>query len=174
MKRKERQSEQVHRRRSGNTSTQILTLASQQNSENLQCDLRPYKNHVKAFENMATEADKVAASDTAENHANAPVEKAPDEGSKLKTLLSVLRKFLGVSDLAAVRFSLPAQLLEPTPNLGMPCSRWHIVIPRLIRLCRVLGISRSTRNIHKYWRLIGSYGTHAWNLAILVHQGSGI
>jgi hypothetical protein len=51
--------------------------------------------------------------------ANAPVEKAPDEGSKLKTFLGVLRRFIGVSDLAAVRFSLPAQLLEPTPNLGM-------------------------------------------------------
>ncbi|KAL5380810.1 hypothetical protein DPSP01_007610 [Paraphaeosphaeria sporulosa] len=49
--------------------------------------------------------------------ANAAVEKAPDEGSKLKTFLGVLRRFIGVSDLAAVRFSLPAQLLEPTPNL---------------------------------------------------------
>jgi hypothetical protein len=49
--------------------------------------------------------------------ANAPVEKPPDEGSKLKTFLSVLRRFIGVADLAAVRFSLPAQLLEPTPNL---------------------------------------------------------
>ncbi|KAI0390917.1 oxysterol-binding family protein [Xylariaceae sp. FL0594] len=39
------------------------------------------------------------------------------EGSKLKTFLSILRKFMGVSDLAAVRFSLPSQLLEPTPNL---------------------------------------------------------
>lgn len=26
-------------------------------------------------------------------------------------------RFIGVSDLASVRFSLPAQLLEPTPNL---------------------------------------------------------
>ena len=25
---------------------------------------------------------------------------------------------MGVADIAAVRFSLPAQLLEPTPNLG--------------------------------------------------------
>ena len=40
---------------------------------------------------------KVAASDTAENHANAPVEKAPDEGSKLKTLLGLLRKYDGVN-----------------------------------------------------------------------------
>lgn len=39
------------------------------------------------------------------------------EGSQLKTFLSILRKFIGVPDLAAVRFSLPSQLLEPTPNL---------------------------------------------------------
>ncbi|KAF9731413.1 hypothetical protein PMIN06_003136 [Paraphaeosphaeria minitans] len=54
---------------------------------------------------------------TAPTPANAPVEKSPDDGSKLKTFLGVLRRFIGVSDLAAVRFSLPAQLLEPTPNL---------------------------------------------------------
>ncbi|KAG6038906.1 hypothetical protein E4U41_003553 [Claviceps citrina] len=46
---------------------------------------------------------------------------APDEpqseGSKLRTFLGILKKFIGVSDLAAVRFSLPSQLLEPTPNL---------------------------------------------------------
>lgn len=53
--------------------------------------------------------------------ANAPVEKPPDDSSKLKTFLGVLRRFIGVSDLAAVRFSLPAQLLEPTPNLEY----WH-------------------------------------------------
>lgn len=47
----------------------------------------------------------------------AAVEKPPDDSSKLKTFLGVLRRFIGVSDLAAVRFSLPAQLLEPTPNL---------------------------------------------------------
>lgn len=28
-----------------------------------------------------------------------------------------LGRFIGVADLAAVRFSLPSQLLEPTPNL---------------------------------------------------------
>ncbi|EON65144.1 hypothetical protein W97_04381 [Coniosporium apollinis CBS 100218] len=48
---------------------------------------------------------------------NAPSEKAPDDSSKLKTFLGILRRFIGVSDIAAVRFSLPAQLLEPTPNL---------------------------------------------------------
>ncbi|KAJ5162439.1 Oxysterol-binding protein [Penicillium capsulatum] len=44
-------------------------------------------------------------------------EKTPDESSKLKTFLSILRKFVGVTDIASVRFSLPAQLLEPRPNL---------------------------------------------------------
>ncbi|EWC43518.1 hypothetical protein DRE_07480 [Drechslerella stenobrocha 248] len=36
---------------------------------------------------------------------------------KLVTLLGILRNFLGVADLANVRFSLPAQLMEPIPNL---------------------------------------------------------
>lgn len=49
--------------------------------------------------------------------ANAPVEKAPDDTSKLRTFLGILRRFMGVADIATVRFSLPAQLLEPTPNL---------------------------------------------------------
>lgn len=48
-------------------------------------------------------------------------DKIVDEGSKLRTFLSILRKFIGVADIAAVRFSLPAQLLEPTPNLEY----WH-------------------------------------------------
>ncbi|KAM7221912.1 putative oxysterol-binding protein [Rhypophila decipiens] len=47
----------------------------------------------------------------------APVEETASDGSKLKTFLSILRKFIGVADLASVRFSLPSQLLEPTPNL---------------------------------------------------------
>ncbi|KAG5936431.1 hypothetical protein E4U53_000240 [Claviceps sorghi] len=50
-----------------------------------------------------------------------PVVDAPDEtqseGSKLRTFIGILKKFIGVSDLASVRFSLPSQLLEPTPNL---------------------------------------------------------
>ncbi|RFU26195.1 hypothetical protein B7463_g10142, partial [Scytalidium lignicola] len=44
-------------------------------------------------------------------------EKTPDETSKLRMFLGILRKFIGVADIASVRFSLPAQLLEPTPNL---------------------------------------------------------
>ncbi|CCX09779.1 hypothetical protein FPQ18DRAFT_37234 [Pyronema domesticum] len=42
---------------------------------------------------------------------------AQDNESKLKTLLSILRRFIGVTDIATVRFSLPSQLLEPIPNL---------------------------------------------------------
>lgn len=48
---------------------------------------------------------------------SAAAEKPPDDGSKLKMFLGILRKFIGVADIASVRFSLPAQLLEPTPNL---------------------------------------------------------
>ncbi|OQN98899.1 hypothetical protein B0A48_15245 [Cryoendolithus antarcticus] len=43
------------------------------------------------------------------------------DSSKLKTFLGILKRFIGVSDMAAVRFSLPAQLMEPIPNLEY----WH-------------------------------------------------
>lgn len=42
-------------------------------------------------------AAKVAASDTPEAHATAPVEKAPDDASKFKTLLGLLRKYVAYS-----------------------------------------------------------------------------
>jgi hypothetical protein len=47
----------------------------------------------------------------------APAEEPQSDSGKLKTFLGILRRFIGVSDLASVRFSLPSQLLEPTPNL---------------------------------------------------------
>ncbi|KAA8894482.1 hypothetical protein FN846DRAFT_912862 [Sphaerosporella brunnea] len=40
-----------------------------------------------------------------------------EKQSKLKMLLGILGKFIGVADIATVRFSLPSQLLEPVPNL---------------------------------------------------------
>lgn len=40
-----------------------------------------------------------------------------NDSGKLRTFIGILRKFVGVADLAAVRFSLPSQLLEPRPNL---------------------------------------------------------
>ncbi len=34
-------------------------------------------------------------------------------------------RFIGVTDIANVRFSLPSQLLEPIPNLGMQAIIGH-------------------------------------------------
>ncbi|KAG5989503.1 hypothetical protein E4U52_005504 [Claviceps spartinae] len=56
------------------------------------------------------------SSSTAAPTLDAP-EEPQTEGSKLRTFLGILKNFIGVSDLASVRFSLPSQLLEPTPNL---------------------------------------------------------
>jgi oxysterol-binding protein-related protein 9/10/11 len=39
------------------------------------------------------------------------------EGGKLRMIVGLLKKALGVKDLAAMRLSLPASLLEPIPNL---------------------------------------------------------
>ncbi|KAK0537689.1 hypothetical protein OC835_001661 [Tilletia horrida] len=46
---------------------------------------------------------------------------ASSEQGKIRTLLSVLRKFVGVKDLASQRFSLPANLLHPQANLDYWC-----------------------------------------------------
>jgi len=51
----------------------------------------------------------------------AVTDKPQDDSSRLKLFLGLLRKFIGVPDMAAVRFSLPAQLIEPIPNLEY----WH-------------------------------------------------
>ena len=67
-------------------------------------------------------------------------------------------RFIGVSDLAAVRFSLPAQLLEPTPNLGMSLA--SLLPMRLngslavhtnngLTQFRILALSGQTRGFHK-------------------------
>jgi hypothetical protein len=58
-----------------------------------------------------------ATSSPSASPASSASEKSTDDSSKLKTFLSILRRFIGVTDIASVRFSLPAQLLEPTPNL---------------------------------------------------------
>ncbi|KAH8757378.1 hypothetical protein F5883DRAFT_161722 [Diaporthe sp. PMI_573] len=46
-----------------------------------------------------------------------PAEENHSDSSKLRIFIGILKKFIGVADLASVRFSLPSQLLEPTPNL---------------------------------------------------------
>ncbi|KAG8955057.1 hypothetical protein FRC03_011290 [Tulasnella sp. 419] len=43
------------------------------------------------------------------------------EGGKLKMIISLVKRCLGVKDIAAMRLSLPASLLEPVPNLEY----WH-------------------------------------------------
>src|SRR5688572_22426735 len=43
------------------------------------------------------------------------------EGGKLKMIVTLVKKCLGVKDIASMRLSLPASLLEPIPNLEY----WH-------------------------------------------------
>lgn len=47
---------------------------------------------------------------------DAPI--SADYGSKLRYVFTLLRQFINVPDLANAKFSLPAQLLHPVPNLG--------------------------------------------------------
>ncbi|CEH16964.1 Oxysterol-binding protein [Ceraceosorus bombacis] len=54
---------------------------------------------------------------TDEEELTAAGEKDNSEGSKIKTLLGILKRMIGVKDIAAIRLSLPANLLEPVPNL---------------------------------------------------------
>ncbi|UZJ56878.1 hypothetical protein CBS101457_006198 [Exobasidium rhododendri] len=54
---------------------------------------------------------------TDEEEMGAAANKDNSDSGKLKALLNVLRRMVGVKDLAAIRLSLPANLLEPVPNL---------------------------------------------------------
>lgn len=54
-----------------------------------------------------SDAEEVGAANNKDN----------SEGGKIKALLGILRRMMGVKDLAAIRLSLPANLLEPVPNL---------------------------------------------------------
>lgn len=44
-------------------------------------------------------------------------ERDGSDSGKLKTLMGILKRMIGVKDMAAIRLSLPANLLEPVPNL---------------------------------------------------------
>ena len=79
-------------------------------------DSLPYKL-LKAMASSPGEAGIVANGHIDTVNLKTIVEKEPDHTSKLRTFLNILRKFIGVSDLASIRLSLPAHLLEPTPNL---------------------------------------------------------
>lgn len=54
---------------------------------------------------------------TDEEELGAVADKDQSETGKLKTLLGILKRMVGVKDIAAMRISLPANLLEPVPNL---------------------------------------------------------
>ncbi|EIW74369.1 hypothetical protein CONPUDRAFT_133042 [Coniophora puteana RWD-64-598 SS2] len=76
---------------------------------------------------MATQ-DKATINNTPEAAVEdeAPAISVPDagdsgEGGKLKMISQLVKKSLGVKDIAAMRLSLPASLLEPIPNLEY----WH-------------------------------------------------
>ncbi|KAG9006917.1 hypothetical protein FRB90_009645, partial [Tulasnella sp. 427] len=57
------------------------------------------------------------------NAAVAISETDTSEGGKLKMIVQLVKRCLGVKDIAAMRLSLPASLLEPMPNLEY----WHYI-----------------------------------------------
>ena len=98
-------------------------------------------------------------------------------------------RFVGVADIASVRFSLPAQLLEPTPNLGTTVDNWGIcgcwLITRILELFGSTGdfcevwLDDGLRIINilmrlKYWYIRWRPRSYAGGFAILVHKGFGM
>lgn len=106
------------------------------------------------------------------------------------------RRFIGVADIASVRFSLPAQLLEPTPNLGKSYIRakinletWFSLVTWLMAL-KSTGITligqRPSSGLYttipsknyglplgQYWRFRRCAWAYASSTTLLVHKGSG-
>ncbi|EPQ27455.1 uncharacterized protein PFL1_04993 [Pseudozyma flocculosa PF-1] len=74
-----------------------------------------------AKEDAATAEDIAAPPEainmTEDEELGAANDKDQSDSGKLKTLMGILRRMVGVKDIAAIRLSLPANLLEPTPNL---------------------------------------------------------
>ncbi|KAF7323647.1 hypothetical protein MKEN_00585400 [Mycena kentingensis (nom. inval.)] len=74
---------------------------------------------------MSAHAAPSAAAPDVDDEAPGPPISVPDngegEGGKLKMIVQLVKKSLGVKDIAAMRLSLPASLLEPIPNLEY----WH-------------------------------------------------
>ncbi|GAC97547.1 predicted oxysterol binding protein [Pseudozyma hubeiensis SY62] len=67
-------------------------------------------------------ADEIAAAPEAvqmtdEEELGAASDKDQSDSGKLRTLMGILKRMVGVKDIAAIRISLPANLLEPVPNL---------------------------------------------------------
>ncbi|KAI0318793.1 hypothetical protein OF83DRAFT_1114044 [Amylostereum chailletii] len=66
--------------------------------------------------------DKALSEEEADAQAAAiAVPEDTGEGGKLKMIVSLVKKCFGVKDIASMRLSLPASLLEPVPNLEY----WH-------------------------------------------------
>ncbi|PWN30970.1 hypothetical protein BDZ90DRAFT_229961 [Jaminaea rosea] len=82
-------------------------------------DAKPPPSAVDADNASADEIEKapesVAMTDAEE--LDAANDKDNSDSGKLKTLMGVLKRMIGVKDMAAIRLSLPANLLEPVPNL---------------------------------------------------------
>ncbi|CZT15375.1 related to oxysterol binding protein [Ramularia collo-cygni] len=77
---------------------------------------------VSAKNSVEGDNDRPQTASSGKDAASVPTDgQVPSDTSKLRTFLGILRRFIGVTDIAAVRFSLPAQLLEPIPNLEY----WH-------------------------------------------------
>ncbi|PWY99613.1 hypothetical protein BCV70DRAFT_110124 [Testicularia cyperi] len=77
---------------------------------------------VAAVNDKDATADELAAPPEAvqmtdEEELGAASDKDQSDSGKLKTLLGILKRMVGVKDIAAIRISLPANLLEPVPNL---------------------------------------------------------
>lgn len=73
-------------------------------------------------DNKDATADEIAAAPEAvqmtdEEEIGAASDKDQSDSGKLRTLLGILKRMVGVKDIAAIRISLPANLLEPVPNL---------------------------------------------------------
>lgn len=67
---------------------------------------------------MSTPHDEI---DTSEPPVSVPDTGDAGESGKLKMIVSLVKKCFGVKDIASMRLSLPASLLEPIPNLEY----WH-------------------------------------------------
>ncbi|KAE8224830.1 hypothetical protein CF319_g2320 [Tilletia indica] len=127
--------------------------------------------------------DEHAGGTTEEGEPPQDSKEANSESGKIRTLLGVLRKFVGVKDLASQRFSLPANLLHPQANLDYWCyfdrPDFFAVIPemedpldRMIAVVRY-GFSKELKFydgkiVKPFNSILGEHFRCHWQLAIPV------
>ncbi|BFZ59235.1 hypothetical protein YB2330_000241 [Saitoella coloradoensis] len=116
---------------SGNLTGRVSTLRTSSNNDTsplpsgMNTPSEEVQEHLAlaiAGEGSAVDELSAAATEMALQDGENEDEAETKEG-KFKGLLSILRRFIGIKDLASVRFSLPAQFLEPIPNLDY----WHYI-----------------------------------------------